>query len=192
MFPRVLLIDNYDSFTYNLKQILDTPGICTYKIIKNNLILETDFTSFDKILISPGPGLPPEIPGLIEFIKTQGLNKRVLGICLGHQAIAQAFGAELINLKQVNHGIREKITITDENDYLFKDLPLSFEVGLYHSWTVNPSGIPDCFKITSISEDGIIMSISHRKYDIKGIQFHPESIMTVLGQKIIENWLKYG
>jgi len=186
---KVLLIDNYDSFTYNLAQLLDESNLCTFEIIKNDAVKIAEISEFDNILISPGPGIPKEVPILFDVLRTWQKNKNILGICLGMQAIAEFFGAELYNLEHVYHGIKIKTNVVDANEYLFKDLPETLEVGLYHSWAVYKN-IGEDLNITAISEDSIIMGISHTKYNIKGIQFHPESYMTEFGKIIIENWLK--
>lgn len=187
---KVLLVDNYDSFTFNLAQLLQSTELCEVKVVKNdnNCI---DCTEFDKILFSPGPGIPRQEEGLMKYIlQNYQENKSILGICLGHQAIAEYFGAELINLDNVFHGIKEKIKITDNADYIFSGIPGVFEAGLYHSWCISEENFPDCLKISAVSEKGIVMAFSHTSHDIKGFQFHPESIMTEAGQKIITNWLR--
>ncbi len=186
---KVLLIDNYDSFTHNLAQLLDESRLCKFEIVKNDAVKIDEISEFDKILISPGPGLPKNAGKLTEIIDNRYKQKPILGICLGMQAIAEYFGAELYNLKKVYHGVKTKTEIIDKEDFLFKNLPEKFEVGLYHSWAVYKD-IGDELKITAMSENSIIMGISHKKYNVKGIQFHPESYMTEFGKQIIENWLE--
>ncbi len=186
---KVLLIDNYDSFTYNLAQLLDESNLCRFEIKKNDAVKINEISGYDKILISPGPGLPEEVPLLFDILENFRKTKSILGICLGMQAISEYFGAKLYNLQNVYHGIKIKTEITDKTEYLFFGLPEKINVGLYHSWAVYKD-IPDELKITAISKDKIIMGISHKKYDVKGLQFHPESYMTEYGKNFIENWLK--
>ena len=185
----LLLIDNYDSFTYNLSQILKEHG--AYKIIikKHNEINIDEIANFDKILISPGPGLPSDFPIINQLLNKYHKQKSILGICLGHQAIAEYFGAKLCILPKVFHGLIKTSKVILENDYLFQNIPNKIDVGLYHSWHVKQNPFPENLKITMKSEDDIIMAITHKKYDVKGIQFHPESIMTKYGKNILNNWL---
>ena len=186
---KVLIIDNHDSFTYNLVQLVEQSGLCETVIVKNN-ITAYDCSGFDKILFSPGPGIPSEEKGLMKsLIAKYSGTKSILGICLGHQAIAEFFGAKL-SLINPFHGICEKINITDSQEYLFSGLPKTIKAGLYHSWSVDSENFPECFDITAISENGIVMAISHKTLDVKGLQFHPESIMTEYGKDIIINWLR--
>ena len=186
---KVLIVDNHDSFTYNLAQLLEQSG-CRETIIIKNDSEDFDAASFDKIIFSPGPGIPSEESGLMKtLLKKYSASKSILGICLGHQAIAEYYGAKLINLSKVFHGIKAKINIIENSDYLFKGLPKTISGGLYHSWGVSTEGLPECFRITAISDEGIIMGLSHNIYDIKGLQFHPESIITENGATIIKNWL---
>jgi anthranilate synthase component 2 len=187
----ILVIDNYDSFTYNMTQILKEEGACSYDVVKNDKIEIQTVKSYDKILISPGPGLPENVPILSLLIKMYSENKSILGVCLGHQAIVHAFGGVLNQLARVNHGVTKAVTIVDEDDYLFNRVPNKFEVGLYHSWAISKEDLPKCLKTTAISEDGVIMAIRHRELDVRGVQFHPESIMTKVGRKIIQNWVQY-
>jgi len=186
---RILIVDNYDSFTYNLAQIVRGCSNSEPMILKNDKINLKSVAGYDKILFSPGPGLPKDSPVMEKIIQQFGKSKSILGICLGHQAIGEAFGAKLINLKRVFHGVSKKINLI-EDEYIFHKIPHSFEAGLYHSWIVSEKKFPDCLKITAKSEDGYIMGTSHREYDIHGVQFHPESIMTKAGKIIIDNWLK--
>ena len=186
---KVLIIDNHDSFTYNLSQLVEKAGCSDITIIKNDRA-DLDADVFDKIIFSPGPGIPAEEAGLMKYIiKKYSATKSILGICLGHQAIAEFYGASLINLSKVYHGIKVKIEITDLYENIFSGLPENINGGLYHSWGVSEKDFPECLKITAISKDGIIMGLSHKTYDIKGLQFHPESIMTDYGERIIHNWL---
>jgi len=188
---KVLLVDNYDSFTFNLAQLLRESNMCEYDIIKNDAVNLSQIYEFDKILISPGPGLPEYTPNLTEIIEEYYKEKSILGVCLGMQAIAEFFGAELINLDKVFHGMKTNTKIIDREDKLFFGLPERIETGLYHSWAVDPDFDENILKVTARSQRDIIMAISHTEYDVKGIQFHPESVMTKLGRVIIENWLSY-
>ena len=187
---KILLIDNYDSFTHNLRQIVE-------EFTKDYFLIKNDDYSFNKIeqcakiLISPGPGIPGEAPLVNEIIKKYSSVKSILGICLGHQAIAEVFGGGLFNCQTVYHGISGEINITDPSEYLFENIPQNFEAGLYHSWAVRTDNFPSCMKITSLSKENVVMSISHYVYDVKGIQFHPESIMTKYGRNIIQNWIQH-
>jgi anthranilate synthase component 2 len=187
---KILLVDNYDSFTYNLLQIVEEQGCCSCTVVKNDKIELNKVSSFNKILISPGPGLPAKAGKVCELIKTFASTKSILGICLGHQAIAKVYGGKLIRLSQVQHGIRKKISITGNQDYIFKGLPNKIDVGLYHSWAVSAKTFPDCLTVTAVSNDGLIMALSHKAFDVKGIQFHPESIMTEWGKQILYNWIE--
>ena len=185
----VLLIDNYDSFTYNLVQLLDESKLCTYEIIKNDIVNVNEISEFDKILISPGPGLPDFAGNLIDVIDEYHSEKPILGICLGMQAIAEYFGAELYNLEKVFHGMKTNTKVIDKEEILFQNLPERIETGLYHSWAVYDDIDDTDLIITALSGRNIIMGIRHKKFDVRGIQFHPESHMTKYGKKIIENWL---
>ena len=186
---KVLIIDNFDSFTHNLAQLIEKTVGPNYCIIKNDR-KKIDVHEFRKIIFSPGPGIPKEEAGLMQYILTNyQKTKSILGICLGHQAIAEFYGAKLINLTKVYHGIQSNINLIDKQESLFLNLPSQIKGGLYHSWGIDETSIPDHIKVTAKSEDGILMGISHATYDIKGLQFHPESIMTDYGETIIRNWL---
>jgi anthranilate synthase component II len=186
---RVLIIDNYDSFTYNLVQVIEQCGVSDFNIMKTDALDLKQAGDYPKILISPGPGLPKNYPNLYHLLKLYSNSKSILGVCLGHQAIAAFFGAKLFNMNEVYHGVSKKVNILKEDDYLFKNIPDGFEGGLYHSWAVSEEDLPQELVVTSKAEDGIIMSLSHKTFDLKGIQFHPESIMTDYGTEIIRNWL---
>ncbi len=190
MNSKILIIDNYDSFTYNLRQIVEEFHY-DYSIIKNDEIAFDRIDNFSKILISPGSGIPEQAGLVKEIIRLFASSKSILGICLGHQAIAEVFGGKLYNFSEVCHGISTNVNVIDLNDYLFNSIPQNFDAGLYHSWAVSEDNFPNCLKITSISVDGVIMSLSHTEYDVRGVQFHPESIMTKYGKQIINNWLKH-
>ena len=188
---KILIIDNLDSFTYNLVQIIEQTGKCGYDIIQNSRVDMEYVAGYDKILISPGPGLPVENPNIIEVIKRFSGVKSILGICLGHQSIAIAFGGILIQLEKILHGEATENFVTDKNEYLFNNIPEVFYAGRYHSWIVQKENLPECLKITSVDREGNIMSLSHVNYDVRGIQFHPESIMTIHGERIIQNWISH-
>jgi anthranilate synthase component 2 len=186
---KILVIDNLDSFTFNLVHYLEQ--FCEEVIVwrKDEVDLEK-ITVFDKIILSPGPGISSEVPILQTIIHKYGKTKSILGVCLGHQAIAESFGGKLINLKEPSHGKSLKTIITDTNDYIFSEIPNSFFTGRYHSWVINKQTLPDELIVTSVDEEGEIMSIRHKDYDIRGVQFHPESIMTQNGIRLMENWVK--
>ena len=187
---KVLVFDNYDSFTYNLVHSVKKLGYSDVEIHRNDKIQLQEIERFDKIILSPGPGLPSESGILLDVVKTYAATKSILGVCLGEQAIAEAFGGKLINLPDVYHGVATKIQII-ENDYLFNDLPTTFEAGRYHSWAVSEEDFPSCLQITAKDESGLIMALKHKQYDVRGVQFHPESILTPVGEKILKNWLEH-
>lgn len=185
---KILVIDNYDSFTYNLVHYLrDLDADVT--VLRNDEFELSEVENFDKIVLSPGPGIPNEAGLLKQVIQNFAPTKSILGVCLGQQAIAEVFGGTITNLSQVYHGVASKIKVLVNNEILFKDLENEFDVGRYHSWIVE-SPLPDVLEITSIDENGQIMSLRHREYDVRGVQFHPESVLTPNGKKILENWLK--
>jgi anthranilate synthase component 2 len=187
MSVRLLLLDNRDSFTYNLAQLIEENFDGFWQVKTCDEITVHEVADYDKIIFSPGPGVPSEIPLMRDILMTYGTNKSILGVCLGHQAIAEAFGGTLYNMGQVWHGMKVPICITDPQERLFHNLPQEFQVGLYHSWAV--ATLPDCLQATAVSANGTIMALSHRQYDIKGVQFHPESVMTEYGAEILRNWL---
>jgi anthranilate synthase component II len=187
---KILLLDNYDSFTYNLAQMLDQVNGLDLSVEKNDQIALSELEKFDKIILSPGPDIPKTAGISCQVIEKYASHKSILGVCLGHQAIGEVFGAKLLRLPKVKHGIIESIKIIQPNELLFRGLPNRMEVGLYHSWAIDPSELPQCLKITAISDEGVIMAIAHQKLALRGVQFHPESIMTPLGKQIIENWLE--
>lgn len=186
---KILVFDNYDSFTYNLVHYLEKVSDAEVEVFRNDKISLKEIDRFDKILLSPGPGIPTEAGILIELIKTYSISKSILGICLGQQAIAEAFGGSLINLENVFHGIATPIEIIKE-DYIFNNIPKKLNVGRYHSWVVNKSDFPETLEITAVDESGQIMALKHRSLDVRGVQFHPESILTEHGLQLIENWVK--
>ena len=186
---KILLFDNYDSFTYNLLHILKELG-ADVEVHRNDKISLEEIERFDKILLSPGPGIPEEAGILLPLIRRYAPTKSILGVCLGEQAIGEAFGATLINLTDVHHGVCSDIRIVAK-DPIFDGLEPSIRVGRYHSWAVSKENFPDCLEITAVdTEEGQIMGLRHREYDVRGIQFHPESVLTPKGKTIIENWLK--
>lgn len=185
---KLLIIDNYDSFTYNLVQLVEQHGGWDFKVIKNDEVEIEDIQNYQKILLSPGPGLPSDAGIMPQIISVYASSKSILGVCLGHHAIAEAFGGSLYNFAQPVHGLQRKVSIL-ENDILFKNLPNTIEVGLYHSWAVQKESFPKDLIITAMSEKGVIMALQHRSFDVRGVQFHPESIMTAYGREIIWNWL---
>lgn len=185
---KIAVIDNYDSFTFNLVHYLEKNNALV-TVFRNDELETDELQDYDKILLSPGPGLPNEAGILLKIIETYHKTKPILGICLGHQAIAEFFGAKLENQKSVTHGEADEIFKTDENEDLFEDISNPITVGRYHSWIVSNDNLPDDLEITSVNNDNQIMSLRHKNYDIKGIQFHPESILTPNGETIIKNWL---
>ncbi len=181
------VIDNYDSFTYNLVRIIRELGVIV-DVFKNNKLDILSLSKYDKILLSPGPGLPNKAGKLIDIINMYAKTKSILGICLGHQAIAEAFGGILMNLDQVYHGQQTEVYKINSND-IFRNLPQSFLVGRYHSWIVSRDNFPKCLSVIAEDINHNIMALKHNKYNIYGIQFHPESILTPQGKQILENWL---
>lgn len=188
---KLLVFDNYDSFTYNLVHAFRHLGVFP-EVIRNDRMEATDASKYDKIVISPGPGIPEEAGILPELLKTWWESKPILGVCLGHQALGETFGAKLKNLSDVYHGIATDIQVKASNDYLFEGLPERFKVGRYHSWVIDPEHFPhDKLEITAEDDNGQIMAIRHLEKDIRGVQFHPESILTPQGIKILKNWLEH-
>ncbi len=185
---KVVIIDNYDSCTYNLSHLVKELG-AEVTVFRNDMFKLEQLESYDKIILSPGPGIPCEAGLLLDVIKCYAGKKPILGVCLGHQAIGESFGGKLTNLSEVYHGVATPCTIT-KKDYLFEGLPEKIEIGRYHSWVVDNDDFPDCLEVTSVSDEGYIMSLRHKEYDIRGIQYHPESVLTPDGKKIIENWLR--
>ena len=186
---RILVFDNYDSFTYNLVHAVKKLGYMDVEVHRNDQISLDEIARFDKIILSPGPGLPSESGILLELIKKYAPTKSILGVCLGEQAIAEAFGGTLINLSEVHHGVSSMIEVVGD-DLLFEGLPSKMEVGRYHSWAVEKSTLPECLKITAVDEDGMIMALAHKTFDVRAVQFHPESVLTPHGEKMLLNWLE--
>lgn len=186
--PRILVIDNYDSFTFNLVHLLHECGHDA-TVWRNDKFTLEEVAVFDKILLSPGPGIPSEAGLLLDVIREFGPTKSILGICLGQQAIAEVYGGSLYNLAKPVHGTATPIRITNPEEPIFQGLPSSFSVGRYHSWAVTRSELPDVLHITAEDEKGVIMALTHRALDVKGLQFHPESVLTEHGKVMIANWL---
>lgn len=185
---KILVFDNYDSFTYNLVHALREICDAEIDVIRNDKLRLEDAAKYDKIVLSPGPGIPSEAGLLLDLIRMYAPTKSILGVCLGHQALCEVFGATLINLEDVHHGLAELIFRTAP-DELFEGLPESFEVGRYHSWAVSPENLPDCIEVTSVDKEGQIMSMKHKTYHVHGVQFHPESVLTPNGKAILTNFI---
>lgn len=185
---KILVFDNYDSFTYNLVQIIEQIVDEKVDVYRNDQIPLEDIEKYDKIILSPGPGIPEEAGILLDVIKKYAPTKSIFGVCLGQQAIAEAFGGSLINLSEIYHGVATEATQTKDHK-IFKNLPETLEVGRYHSWAVNPDDFPAELEITSVDKNGMIMSLKHKTYDVHAVQYHPESILTPDGKKILENFL---
>ena len=187
----ILVLDNYDSFTYNLVHIIKELGYSEHlDVIRNDKISVEEVGQYDKILLSPGPGIPSEAGIMMEVIKTYAPEKSILGVCLGHQGIAEAFGAKLYNMPLVLHGYGDQVLIEDKDDYLFQNLPSTFGVCRYHSWAVQADSLGDDLIATARDREGEVMALRHRHYDVKGVQFHPESILTEHGKEMIRHWLE--
>ena len=185
---KVVIIDNYDSFTYNLAHLVKELG-ASVTVYRNDQFSLNQLEPFDKILLSPGPGIPSEAGLLTDVIRTYAGRKPMLGVCLGHQAIGEVFGARLTNLSTVYHGVATEGTQYG-NDPIFRGMPKRIIMGRYHSWVVDSTSLPECLEVTAMSDDGYIMALRHRHYDIHGIQFHPESVLTPEGRQIVKNWLE--
>ncbi len=186
---KILVFDNYDSFTYNLVQMIEQIVGSEVDVFRNDKIALEDIEKYDKIILSPGPGIPEEGGILLDVIKKYAPTKSIFGVCLGQQAIAEAFGGSLINLSEIYHGVATEATQTTDHK-LFNNLPETLEVGRYHSWAVNPDDFPEELEITSVDKNGMIMSLKHKSYDVHAVQYHPESILTPDGKQILENFLK--
>lgn len=184
----IVIIDNYDSFTYNLVHLIEQITESKVDVFRNDEISLEEVGKYDKIILSPGPGIPSEAGILLDVIKTYAPTKSILGVCLGQQAIAEAFGGSLINLSEVFHGIATEAIQVKEHK-IFNGLPQTLEVGRYHSWAVNTEDFPQELEITSVDKNGIIMSLKHKIYDLHAVQYHPESILTPKGKQILENFI---
>lgn len=185
---KILVFDNYDSFTYNLVQMIEQIAGEKVDVLRNDQVPLQDIEKYDKIILSPGPGIPEEAGILLEVIKKYAPTKSIFGVCLGQQAIAEAFGGSLINLTEIYHGVATESKQVKEHS-IFKNLPETLEVGRYHSWAVDPDNFPEELEITSVDKNGMIMSLKHKTYDVHAVQYHPESILTPDGKKILANWL---
>ena len=185
----ILVFDNYDSFTYNLVQMIERILKQKVDVVRNDKISLEEIEKYDKIILSPGPGIPNEAGILLDVIKKYAPTKSILGVCLGQQAIAEAFGGNLINLSEIFHGVATLSKTIKKNTKMFKSLPQEIEVGRYHSWAVNPENFPEELEITAVDQEGMIMALQHKTYDVHGVQFHPESILTPDGEMIMRNFL---
>lgn len=188
---KILILDNYDSFTYNLVQYIEEETGQDVDVYRNDEISLDEVAKYDLIVLSPGPGIPSEAGIMPALIKRYAGEKAILGVCLGHQAIGEAYGGKLINLDQVHHGIETEMTRTKTDDVVFQGVPEKFNAGRYHSWVIDPTSLSDDLEITATGEYGGIMALQHRKYPIFGVQFHPESIMTEHGRLMIKNVLEH-
>lgn len=185
-----MLLDNYDSFTFNLFQLVGEVGGTMPDVFRNDKITPEEAEKYDKILLSPGPGLPSEAGIMPELVRRFAPTKSILGVCLGHQCIAENFGARLENMSRVCHGFGLETIVTAEDELLFRGVDAPFQSGRYHSWMVANENFPDCLEITATDAQGRIMALRHREFDVRGVQFHPESVLTPEGAKIVRNWLK--
>lgn len=186
---KLLVFDNYDSFTYNLVHLVEKILHQQVDVFRNDRIPLEQVREYDKIILSPGPGIPEEAGLLLPLIKEYAATKSILGVCLGQQAIGEAFGGKLTNLSKVYHGVATSCNIIIEDAKLFKGLPSEIEVGRYHSWVVDKEGFPEELEVTAVDENDIIMALRHKKYDVRAVQFHPESVLTPMGEQIMRNWL---
>ena len=186
---KITIIDNYDSFTYNLVHAVEYITQQPVIVHRNNEVSLATLQQYTHIILSPGPGIPSEAGALLDIIKTYAPTKKMLGVCLGHQAIGEVFGGQLHNLNNVYHGLAKNTKVV-EADILFNNLPTEFETGRYHSWVVQKNNFPNNLTITATDDEGLIMALKHNTYNVRGVQFHPESVLTPLGNKILENWIK--
>jgi anthranilate synthase component 2 len=185
-----MVFDNYDSFTYNLVHLVEKIMHQKVDVFRNDQVELEQVNEYDKIILSPGPGIPEEAGLLLPLIKAYAATKSILGVCLGHQAIGEAFGGTLINLDKVYHGIATPIRFTNRRSKLMSGLGDTMEVGRYHSWIVSEEDFPEVLEITAVDENGFIMGLQHKTFDVQGVQFHPESVLTPQGEKIMRNWLE--
>ena len=186
---KILVLDNYDSFTYNLVQYVERVGGFTVDVRRNDQITLEEVDAYEKIIISPGPGIPVEAGITLDLIRSYGPVKSILGVCLGHQAIGEAYGGSITNLTKVYHGVTGRMKQLVKDDYLFEGIPDEFDAGRYHSWVVNHDTLPGDLEITVENDEGYIMAVRHREHDVRGVQFHPESVLTEYGGKMILNWI---
>lgn len=187
---KILVFDNYDSFTYNLVHLVQKISKATVEVHRNDAIPLEKVAAFDKIILSPGPGVPSEAGLMPELVKTYAASKSILGVCLGHQAIGEAFGGRLVNLTTVYHGVATPVHIVRKDAPLFKNMDNTMEVGRYHSWVVDTVDFPEALEITATDDHGYIMALQHKTLDVQGVQFHPESILTPKGEQLMRNWLE--
>ena len=186
---KILVFDNYDSFTYNLVHLVEKILHQKVDVFRNDQIPLEAVKAYDKIILSPGPGIPEEAGLLLPLIKEYASSKSILGVCLGHQAIGEAFGAKLVNLDKVYHGVATPITVTNGSSQILKGMGDTIEVGRYHSWIVSDKNLPEELDITAVDSNGFIMGLQHKQFDVQGVQFHPESVLTPNGEKMMRNWL---
>lgn len=187
---KILVFDNYDSFTYNLVHLVEKITHLKVDVCRNDQISLEDVKAYDKIILSPGPGIPVEAGLLLPLIKEYASSKSILGVCLGHQAIGEAFGGKLLNLSTVYHGVATQCWLDVRGSRLFTGLPETIEVGRYHSWIISEENFPKELEITARDDNNYIMALQHKTYDVQGVQFHPESVLTARGEDILRNWLK--
>ncbi len=185
---KILVLDNYDSFTYNLVHIIRELGHVP-DVFRNDKISLDEVSRYDKIMFSPGPGIPDEAGIMKAVVREFGKSKSILGVCLGHQGIAEVYGARLYNIPRVLHGVTSRARVIDRQEKLFRDVPEQFTATHYHSWAVVPESISDVLNVTAVNDEGLIMALAHKSLDVRGVQFHPESVMTEHGPRMIENWL---
>jgi anthranilate synthase component II len=201
---KILVFDNYDSFTYNLVHLVEKILHQQVEVFRNDQLPLEKVKAYDKIILSPGPGVPQEAGLLLPLIKEYASSKPILGVCLGHQAIGEAFGGKLVNLSTVFHGVATPVTVGSRESgvgsqttaslpysSLFREMPDTIEVGRYHSWVISEENFPDELEITARDDNNYIMALQHKKYDIQGVQFHPESVLTPMGEMILRNWLNH-
>ncbi len=186
---KILVIDNYDSFTYNLVSYLKEITGQQISVFRNDEISVEEVGEYDKIVLSPGPGIPKDAGITIDVIKKWAPSRSILGVCLGCQAIAESYGGEIFNLENVYHGVSTYMKVVEENEKLFKGISEVFTAGRYHSWVIKEDKLPEEIKITARDEEGMIMAVAHKKYDLRGVQFHPESVLTRYGRQMMMNWL---
>lgn len=191
MKKKILVLDNYDSFTYNLVQYIERIRDTEVTVKRNDKIKLEEIAQFDKILVSPGPGIPDEAGVTKEMIQKYGESKSILGVCLGHQAIAEVFGGSIRNLDTVYHGVAGEMEMLVDDDHLFRGVPRKFDAGRYHSWIVNED-LPDCLEVTVKNSIGEVMALRHKEFNVRGVQFHPESVLTEFGGLMIKNWVEEG
>ena len=184
---KIVIIDNYDSFTYNLSHLVKELG-AEVTVLRNDQFALSDLESYNKIILSPGPGIPSEAGLLCDVIRTYAGRKPILGVCLGHQAIGEVFGAKLENLSDVFHGVATSCHIVADEP-IFSGIERDITIGRYHSWVVSREDFSDCLEITAVSDEGQVMALRHRQLNVRGIQFHPESVLTPDGKKMLQNWL---